>query len=123
MANKLTGRAVNDVLSEFVGPRTGWNYAGSDPAYCDIRVIGTGAVKVQINSTAILGSTSPDPNPIDVTYIPSPGGWSDVGGAVAMSDGLVAKTLTAGVPRNWVRVIVSTAGDGVVHLGGRWAKR
>lgn len=122
---KLLGRAVGDVLTEFAGPRNGWNYGGTVTPVVDVRVIGTGTVKVQINSTPMFASTSNDPNPIDRTYIPNPANWSDVVGNIDQTSGLSAKNLTAADGRNWVRVVVVDpgAGDGKVSVGGRWPKR
>ena len=119
----LANRAVGDVLTEFVGPRTGFNYGGSDPAYVDVNIQGTGGVKVQINTTTKWGSNSMDPNPIDVGSIPDPAGWSDVGAEITGLSGVTERAVGTSDNRSWLRIIVSTAGTGKIWYGGRWAKR
>jgi len=119
---KLIGRAVNDVLSEFRGPQVGWNYAGADPAGVEVRVNGTGAVKVQVNTTTIFASNSNDMNPIDKTMMPDPTEWSDVGAAINEASGIVLRTTVPDANRRWFRVIVSSTGTGTANFGGKWAK-
>lgn len=120
---KLNGLNVGNVISEFRGPQIGWNYAGSNPAVVMIRLIGTGAVKVQENSTPVMAGPPGDLNPTGLSMQPSPSGWNDVGAVVSQSSGSAEVALSAPTTGyRWVRVVVTTAGTGKIALGGRWAK-
>lgn len=123
---KLLGRQVGDVLTQIRGPQEGFNYKTG--AVCEYIIFvygGTGAVKLQECTTAIVTSDNPgDPNPIGLHDGPStnPTDWSDVGAALDVGDGRTAITVTPNTSPRWLRVVITTAGNGKVIYGGNWGK-
>lgn len=117
---KLTGRAVGDVLIEAVGPQDGVNCLSTDTTVIDVFLLGSGAVQVQENTTIQYRSDAPDLNPISRQIMPNPANWVDV--STAKSAGFNSVTLTHDATEKWYRVIVSTAGTGIVKIGARWPR-
>lgn len=111
---------VGQIVTQFYGPRTGVNYGGTNPAYCDVILTALGgssaAFLVQVNSTPIAGYDD-----TQQILIPSPAGWSTV--ATITSAGLTQTALTPTPNISWVQVSMSVVGVGTVTAGGNWARR
>lgn len=122
---KLSGKAVNSTLVEWIGPVNGRNYMGSGVSpfpspVVEIRVFGTGGVKLQSNNTAIYKTPGSPPNAFRYDRVPNEANWTDVGAEITQASGYVQRTVTVEDYTNFLRVIVSTAGDAKVEIKSIW---
>lgn len=123
---KLDGRAVNDVLVEWIGPVTGRNYnvaqaATPAPALVHIKVWGSGAVKLQHNNTFVFKAPGGDQNLHRLDKVPAETGWADDGAVVNEAAGYQTRTITVDPATLYLRVIVTTAGTGRVEVKSNWS--
>ena len=123
---KLIGKNVGDVVVEMLAPLTGRNYFAVAAPQVEIRLVGTGAVKLQQNPDSIYvgerASNYGSQGSINEERIPDPDTWVDVvGGAVnagtsPVSPAVIARTIDQG----YLRVVVTTAGTGNVTVVTKW---
>jgi len=119
---KLLGRKTDDVLIEYVGPDSERNYHSGGATSVEVKVVGTGSVQLQQNSSPILKSSSPTgPAGFAVDYLPDPTAWANVGGAVSGGAGVNVPISSTTGSRNFIRAVVAAEGEGTVLLRSLWS--
>lgn len=117
----LSGKAVSSTLMEIYGPSRKRNYSDGDPSKVQIRVIGTGGVRLQVNTSYIIaGSVYGALNQSGQAQLPDPSTWTNVGDEITAVSGVTTLNITPTGDIQFLRLIISTAGSGKVHFTSLW---
>jgi len=121
---RLETLKAGDTIIEMLGAQTDRNYFSGGPVELHVQLFGSGSVQYQINNAFIFrgeraGSISGQV-PINTEKVADPTNWTNVGAVITAASGLTVIPLSALVEPNFIRAIVTVAGDGYLSTATHW---